>query len=74
MTMDTVEFIKALGFPIFVATYLLLRLAPIMRDLQKSLTVLAIIIARCNGVDYAEVQSMVGNFSKEGEKYGNTTV
>jgi len=69
-----VQFINALGFPIFVAAYLLLRLSPIMRDLQKSLTVLAIIIARCNGVDYAEVHSMVGNFSKGGEKYGNTTV
>ena len=69
-----VQFINALGFPIFVAVYLLLRLSPIMRDLQKSLTVLAIIIARCNGIDYAEVQSMVGNFSKGAEKYGNTTV
>lgn len=34
------------GFPMVVAGYLLLRLEPTIRDLQKSINLLSIIIAR----------------------------
>ena len=62
--MDTaVQFINSVGFPIFVALYLLLRLEPTMRELQKTIAVLAIIIAKCNDIEYEKVRSMVGNFS-----------
>jgi hypothetical protein len=34
-----------------------------MRELQKTIAVLAIIIAKCNDIEYEKVRSMVGNFS-----------
>jgi hypothetical protein len=42
---------------------LLLRLEPTIRDLQKTIAALAVVIAKCYGVDYAEAKRMAGNFS-----------
>ena len=54
-------FISNVGFPVFVAVYLLVRLEPTMRDLQKTVTVLTIVVAKSNGVDYEEGSRMVRN-------------
>ena len=54
-------FISNVGFPVFVAVYLLVRLEPTMRDLQKTVTVLTIVVAKSNGVDYEEASRMVRN-------------
>ncbi len=63
-----VQLINSVGFPIFVAVYLLLRLEPTMRELQKTIAVLAIIIAKCNDIEYAEMRRMVGNFNGDSER------
>ena len=65
-----IQLINAVGFPIFVAVYLLLRLEPTMKELQKTIAVLAIIIAKCNDIEYAEVRRMVGGFSKGDSERG----
>lgn len=53
--------ITNLGFPVFVAVYLLLRLEPTIRDLQKTITVLTIVVAKSSGVDYQEAQKIAGD-------------
>ena len=48
------------GFPmVVVAFYLLVRLEPLIKELQKSVTILTVVVARQGGVDYAEVKGMV---------------
>jgi hypothetical protein len=47
------------GFPMVVAFYLLVRLEPVIKELQKSVTILTVVVARQGGVDYAEVKGMV---------------
>lgn len=47
------------GFPMVVAGYLLVRLEPILKEFQKSVTVLTIVVARQNGTDYEEARRMV---------------
>lgn len=47
------------GFPMIVATYLLLRLEPTIKSLQKSITVLTIVVAKTNNIDYNEAKKMV---------------
>lgn len=47
------------GFPMVVAFYLLVRLEPLIKELQKSVTILTVVVARQGGVDYAEVKSLV---------------
>lgn len=56
------EFFKLIanyGFPMVVAGYLLVRLKPILKEFQKSVTVLTIVVARQNGTDYEEALKMV---------------
>lgn len=65
-----IQLINSVGFPIFVAMYLLLRLEPTMKELQKTIAVLAIIIAKCNDIEYADVRRMVGNFSNGDSERG----
>lgn len=47
------------GFPMVVAGYLLVRLEPLIRDLQKSITLLTIVVARQSGVDYEVARQLV---------------
>jgi hypothetical protein len=35
------------------------RLEPLIKELQKSVTILTVVVARQGGVDYAEVKGMV---------------
>lgn len=42
-----------------VATYLLLRLEPTIKSLQKSITILTIVVAKTNGVDYEEARKLM---------------
>ncbi|MDN5348391.1 MAG: hypothetical protein PWP65_1956 [Clostridia bacterium] len=47
------------GFPMVIAFYLLIRLEPIIKELQKSVTVLTVVVARQGGVDYEEARRLV---------------
>jgi hypothetical protein len=40
------------GFSMVVAGYLLVRLEPVIKDLQKSISLLTIVVARQGEVDY----------------------
>ncbi|WP_041274404.1 YvrJ family protein [Desulforamulus reducens] len=49
------------GFPMVVAGYLLLRLEPTIRDLQKSINLLSFIIARQSNMDMKELNELINN-------------
>ena len=46
------QFIGQVGFPIFVAVYVLIRLEPTINKLNDTVKVLTIITAKQSGVDY----------------------
>ena len=48
-------FISQVGFPIFVAVYVLTRLEPTINKLNDTIKVLTIITAKQSGVDYDSV-------------------
>jgi len=47
------------GFPMVVAGYLLLRLEPTIRDLQKSINLLSLIIAKQSNIELEEVRELI---------------
>lgn len=47
------------GFPMVVAGYLLVRLEPLIRDLEKSITLLTMVVARQSNIDVEQVQQIV---------------
>ncbi|MDD3654839.1 MAG: YvrJ family protein [Desulfotomaculaceae bacterium] len=47
------------GFPMVVAGYLLIRLEPVIRDLQKSINSLTIVVARQSGLEMEEISRLV---------------
>lgn len=48
-------FISQVGFPIFVAVYVLMRLEPTINKLNDTISVLTIITAKQSGIDYERV-------------------
>ena len=56
------EFFKLLtnyGFPMVVAGYLLVRLEPTIKELQKSIASLTIVVARQSGMDMEEINAIL---------------
>jgi hypothetical protein len=47
------------GFPMVVAGYLLVRLEPTIRELQKSITSLTIVVARQSGMNKEEIEEII---------------
>lgn len=47
------------GFPMVVAGYLLIRLEPVIKDLQKSINSLTIVVARQNGLEIEEIGRII---------------
>jgi hypothetical protein len=47
------------GFPMLVAGYLLIRIEPVIKDLQKSITMLTLVIARQSDVDVNQMQQIL---------------
>ncbi len=47
------------GFPMVVAGYLLIKIEPVMKDLQKSINSLTIVVARQSGLDAEEIRKIV---------------
>jgi hypothetical protein len=54
------------GFPMVVAGYLLVRLEPLIRDLEKSITLLTMVVAKQSDIDVEQVQQIV---ESSGEMY-----
>ena len=48
-------------FPMVVAGYLLVRLEPLIKELQKTITVLTIVVARQSGVDYEDARQLAAD-------------
>ncbi|WP_027717471.1 YvrJ family protein [Desulfovirgula thermocuniculi] len=51
------------GFPMVVAGYLLVRLEPLIKELQKSITLLTLVVARQSNLDVEDMKRIV-----EGER------
>jgi hypothetical protein len=47
------------GFPMVVAGYLLIRLEPIIKDLQKSINSLTIVVAKLSGIGPEEISKLL---------------
>ena len=47
------------GFPMVVAGYLLVKIEPVMKDLQKSINSLTIVVARQSGLDGEEIRKII---------------
>jgi len=47
------------GFPMVVAGYLMVRLEPLIRDLEKSITLLTMVVAKQSDIDVEQVQQIV---------------
>ena len=60
------QFIGQVGFPIFVAVYVLIRLEPTINKLNDTVRILTIITAKQSGVDY---DGVVREYNLNGGKY-----
>jgi hypothetical protein len=47
------------GFPMVVAGYLLIKIEPVIKDLQKSINSLTIVVAKQNGLDAEEISKII---------------
>lgn len=54
------KFIGTVGFPVFVAIYVLLRLEPTIKELRKTITILTVVVARGTGISYEDAKRFVG--------------
>jgi hypothetical protein len=56
---EAVGWIKDLGFPIFVAVFVLCRLEPAIKRLDQSITTLTVVTAKSNGMKASTVEDIV---------------
>jgi len=56
---DIFKLIANYGFPMVVAGYLLVRLEPVIKDLQRSINSLTIVVAKLNGIDTEEISKLL---------------
>lgn len=47
------------GFTMVVAGYLLVRLEPVIKELQKSITSLTVVVARQSGMEFEEISEII---------------
>ncbi len=47
------------GFPMVVAGYLLVRLEPVIKDLQKSITLLTLVVAKQSDIDIEQMRQII---------------
>ena len=65
-----IDLIKDLGFPIFVAVFVLVRMEPAIKRLDSSIMALTIVAAKSNGMkskDISEVIDAVQSKKKSGK-------
>jgi len=56
---DILKLTANYGFPMVVAGYLLVRLEPIIKDLQKSINSLTIVVAKQSGIEVEEISKII---------------
>lgn len=56
MWAEVANFVQAVGFPVFVAVYVLTRLEPSIKGLDESIRVLTIIVAKIQGFSADEIR------------------
>jgi len=54
------DFIAQVGFPVFVAIFMLSRLEPTIKELNKTITVLITVVAQQNGISVDQAEKIVG--------------
>ena len=57
--MDILGILKDFGFPAFVAIFVLCRLEPAVKRLDQSISSLAVIVAKSNGMKNRDVREIV---------------
>jgi len=60
------QFIGQVGFPVFVAVYVLMRLEPTINKLNDTVRILTIITAKQSGIDY---DGVLREYNLDGGKY-----
>jgi len=60
--------IKDLGFPIFVALFVLIRLEPAIKQLERSITALAVVAAKSNGMKTSDISQIVDAITKSKQR------
>ena len=53
---DVGQWISSYGFPSAIAIYLLIRIEPAIKELTKTVTLLSVVVAKTNGIDYDQVK------------------
>ena len=53
------NFIGQVGFPIFVATYLLLKMGPELKKLRQAITANTVVTAKANGMKAKDVTEII---------------
>jgi hypothetical protein len=66
--MDIASIIRELGFPIFVALFVLVRMEPAIKRLDQAITALTIVTAKSNGMRSSEIMEIVDAVSSKTRK------
>ena len=53
------DFIGQVGFPVFVATYLLLKMGPELRKLRQAIITFTVVAAKSNGMKAIDVKEII---------------
>ncbi|MBO8138235.1 MAG: YvrJ family protein [Desulfotomaculum sp.] len=56
---DILKLAANYGFPMIIACYLLVRLEPLIKDLQKSVVLLTFVVARQSDIDIEQMQKIL---------------
>jgi len=69
------DVIKDLGFPIFVAVFVLIRMEPAIKRLDSSIMALTIVAAKSNGMKTKDISEVIEavQTKKRGGKYRRVT-
>jgi len=60
-----VTLIKDVGFPIFVAALVLLRIEPAITHLDRAITMMATMIAKSNGLKEEDVEKVIAEIASK---------
>ena len=73
--MAWMDVIKDLGFPIFVAVFVLIRMEPAIKRLDSSIMALTIVAAKSNGMKTKDISEVIEavQTKKRGGKYRRVT-
>ena len=53
------DFIGQVGFPVFAATYLMLKMGPELRKLREAIITFTVVAAKSNGMSSTDVKEIV---------------